>query len=65
MFENAKWIIHGDNKQYEAVSFKRELNISEIADACGYSDYSYFSKVYKKSTGKTPTESIEWIAKRK
>lgn len=44
---------------------KRELNISEIADACGYSDYSYFSKVYKKSTGKTPTESIEWIAKRK
>jgi len=44
---------------------KRELNISEIAAACGYSDYSYFSKVYKKSTGKTPTESFEWIVKRK
>ena len=44
---------------------KRELNISEIADACGYSDYSYFSRVYKKITGKTPTEAIDWIAKRK
>ena len=33
MFENAKWIIHGDNKQYEAVSFKRELNISKKVKA--------------------------------
>ena len=44
---------------------KGELNISEIAEACGYSDYSYFSKVYKKITGRTPSESIEWIVKRK
>ena len=44
---------------------KGELNISEIAEACGYSNYSYFSKVYKKSTGRTPTESIEWIVNRK
>jgi hypothetical protein len=29
MFENAKWIIHQDNKQYEAVSFKKELNLSK------------------------------------
>ena len=29
MFENAKWIIHQDNKQYEAISFKKELNLSK------------------------------------
>ena len=29
MLENAKWIIHPNNKQYEAISFKRELNISK------------------------------------
>ena len=33
---------------------KGEQSISEIAAACGYSDYSYFAKVFKKSTGKTP-----------
>ena len=44
---------------------KGELNISEIAEACGYSDYSYFSKVYKKITGKSPSESIKWIANKK
>ena len=44
---------------------KGGLSISEIAESCGYSDYSYFSKVYKKNTGRTPTESIEWIVNRK
>ena len=42
---------------------KGEGNISEISSACGYSDYTYFSKVFKKSTGKTPTESIRFFAK--
>lgn len=36
------------------------LTISQIADACGYSDYAYFSRVYKKLTGRTPTESIRY-----
>lgn len=32
------------------------LNISEIADQCGYEDSLYFSRVFKKVTGKSPSE---------
>lgn len=31
-------------------------SISELASKCGYSDSFYFSKVFKKITGKSPTE---------
>ena len=44
---------------------KGEMSIGEIAESCGYSDYSYFSKVFKKNTGKTPSESINYINERK
>ena len=33
-----------------------DLNISEVAEKCGYSDISYFSRVFKKHTGKTPSQ---------
>lgn len=33
-------------------------DVSEIALECGFSDASYFSKVFKKSVGKTPHEYI-------
>ena len=42
---------------------KGEQSIAEIATACGYSDYSYFSKVFKKNTGKTPTGSMRFLDK--
>ena len=32
------------------------LNISEIAGECGYEDALYFSRVFKKQTGKSPSE---------
>ena len=44
---------------------KGELSISEIAKACGYSDYSYFSRVFKKNTGKSPSEALNYINERK
>ncbi len=34
-------------------------SVSEIAAHCGYSDPLYFSKVFKKRTGLTPTEYME------
>ena len=33
-------------------------SVSEIAMSCGFADPLYFSKIYKKKTGKTPTEAI-------
>ena len=33
-----------------------EESISEISQTCGYDDTGYFSKVFKKHTGQTPSE---------
>lgn len=48
--------------QYAVILIEKgERNIAKIAAACGYSNYSYFSKVFKKNTGKTPTESMGFL----
>ena len=36
-----------------------EKNISEVAYACGFTDPKYFSRSFRQSTGKTPTEYRE------
>jgi AraC-like DNA-binding protein len=41
--ETAKTLLNGDN-----------LNISEIAEKCGYADLGYFSRVFKALTEKSP-----------
>ncbi len=35
-----------------------EMNAAEVAEACGFSDHSYFTRVFKKVTGKTPSEVL-------
>ena len=40
---------------------KGNMNMSEISTACGYSDYSYFSRVFKKITGHSPTEGLKYL----
>lgn len=42
----------------ESKKFLKDVryNVSEIADKVGYSDISYFCKLFKKHTGFTPSE---------
>ncbi len=35
---------------------KEDSNLSLISETCGYNDPSYFTKVFKKHTGKTPSQ---------
>ena len=34
----------------------QELSVSQIAELCGFSDVYYFSKLFKKETGQTPSQ---------
>lgn len=36
-----------------------DKNVSEVAYACGFTDPKYFSRCFKQSTGKTPTQFTE------
>ena len=36
-----------------------KFSVTEVSNACGFSDVSYFSKVFKKETGVTPSEWIK------
>ena len=40
---------------------KGDMNMTEISICCGYSDYSYFSKVFKKITGHSPKEGLKYL----
>ncbi|WP_409343047.1 helix-turn-helix transcriptional regulator [Paenibacillus sp. MBLB4367] len=35
---------------------KEELPVGEIAERCGFHDYFYFTRLFKKVTGQTPTQ---------
>lgn len=49
--------------QYAIKLFKNgETSISLISSKCGFTDQFYFSKVFKKNTGKTPSEYIKSIS---
>ena len=34
------------------------MNIGEIASECGFKNASYFSKIYKRTIGRLPSEDI-------
>lgn len=42
-----------------ATTWLRNLPLSEIPEALGFSDYNYFCRVFKKHTGVTPTEVFD------
>ena len=35
------------------------MTVSELAEMCGFGDAYYFSRVFKKITGKTPTDYMK------
>lgn len=44
---------------------KTDMNLTEAAFLVGYDDYTYFSRVFKKSTGHSPREYRSWCRKGK
>ena len=53
----------GINKAKELLSQGNETSMKEICIACGYQDPNYFSRIFKKTVGFTPTEYREGILK--
>ena len=43
------------NKAKELI-ISQDLTFSEISYLVGYNDVAYFNRIFKKNTGKTPTE---------
>lgn len=43
----------------EDMLYSGEYKISEIADACGFSDVFYFSKIFKESRGYAPSTALQ------
>ncbi len=55
--KNCKQLIHEVSiMQGQVLMFDSQRDISEISFALGFEDPSYFSRVFKKVTGQTPTE---------
>ena len=46
----------------ELLKNKRELDISQVSDLCGFNDYNYFIRIFKKEFGVTPLQYKKKIA---
>ena len=51
------------NKAKELLSQGNETSMKEICISCGYQDPNYFSRIFKKTVGLTPTEYREGVLK--
>ena len=49
------------NKAKTLLSQGNETSMKEICLSCGYQDPNYFSRIFKKTVGQTPTEYRESI----
>ncbi|WP_339116175.1 ATP-binding protein [Petrimonas sp.] len=54
-FSSSAYILHVKIDYSKKLLAKRDKNIGEVAEACGFLDVSYFSRIFKKITGVTPT----------
>jgi AraC-like DNA-binding protein len=53
-FSACQFINHFRLKKGKILLLKNELNISEVAFSCGFSDPGYFSKLFTKAYGVSP-----------
>lgn len=51
-----QWIIQQKMKHARSLLQIDDLSVTDVAEACGFSDVYYFSKAFKKETGLTPSE---------
>jgi AraC-like DNA-binding protein len=54
-FSSSAYILHVKIDYSKKLLIKRDKNIGEVAEACGFLDVAYFSRIFKKITGVTPT----------
>jgi AraC-like DNA-binding protein len=54
-FSSSAYILHVKIDYSKKLLAKRDKNIGEVAEACGFLDVAYFSRIFKKITGVTPT----------
>ncbi len=54
-FSSSAYILHVKIDHSKKLLAKRDKNIGEVAEACGFLDVAYFSRTFKKVTGVTPT----------
>lgn len=54
-FSSSAYILQVKIDHAKKLLAKREKNIGEVAEACGFLDVAYFSRTFKKITGITPT----------
>lgn len=48
------WIKHNVILEAQRLLFHTEMNAKEVAHALGYEDHTYFSKLFRRTTGTTP-----------
>ncbi len=53
------YVIQARIRQAKLLLHRKELTVADIALTVGYSDHSYFSRLFKRVTGYTPTELRE------
>lgn len=50
---------HRMARAMQLLTHHRELNVSEVADLCGYNDASNFTRAFKKTFGITPQQQLD------
>jgi YesN/AraC family two-component response regulator len=50
------WLNEFRVQQAKALLSDTQMSIQEVSRACGYADANYFARIFRRVTGKTPTQ---------